>query len=151
MKPSYPPGSEQAAASSRRPRLARKPGYPPGSAGERVAQRLVEQNPHMLCRDTRSSSEDARPSLCCECSCDDIEAFALRLLALEREQRLLVRSVSTLESVVRELLQGLQTSDDIALLERLACSAMVYNEELTSKRELRFLRSSLRKIISRFV
>jgi hypothetical protein len=103
----------------------------------------------MLCRDTSSSSEES--SLCCECSCDDIEAFALRLLALEREQRLLVRSVSTLESVVRELLQGLQTSDDIALLERLACSAMVYNEELTSKRELRFLRSSLRKIISRFV
>jgi hypothetical protein len=70
---------------------------------------------------------------------------------LEREQRLLVQSVARLERVMRELLQELEASDDIALLERLACNSMVYNIELTSKRDLRLLRSALLKIISKFV
>ena len=130
--------------------------YPPGSRGDRVAQQhsmLVEKEDwqSVACMDTTSSSESARLSLCCECSCDDVEAIGRRLLALEREQRLLVRSLSRLERVMRELLQGLQTSDDMALLERLACHAVVYNEQLTSKRELRFLRSELRNIIARFI
>ena len=134
------PGEE--AASSLR--LFKKPFYPPL---ERFAQRrqlLVKSVP---CMDT-SSSEAAPPPVCPECSCDDIAA---RLLVLEREQRLLVQSVARLERVMRELLHELEASDDIALLERLACNSMVYNIELTSKRDLRLLRSALLKIISKFV
>jgi len=83
-----------------------------------------------------------------ECSCDDLDAISRRLLALEREQRLLVQQHSKMERVIRE--QGMQTSDDIALLERLTCQAVVYNVELTSHRDLRLLRSALLNIIGKF-
>ena len=133
---------EQAASS---PLLSRKPFYPPWDRFAQRRQLLVKSLP---CMDTSSSSAAAPPAVYPECSCDDIAA---RLLVLEREQRLLVQSVARLERVMRELLQGLETSDDIALLERLACNTMVYNVELTSKRDLRLLRSALHKIISKFV
>ena len=135
------PGEE--AASSLR--LFKKPFYPPL---ERFAQRRQLLVKSLPCMDTSSSSEAAPPVVCPECSCDDIAA---RLLVLEREQRLLVQSVARLERVMRELLQELEASDDIVLLERLACNSMVYNIELTSKRDLRLLRSTLLKIISKFV
>jgi hypothetical protein len=126
-------------------RLARKPRYPPDSRGDRLAQLLAKQ-----CIDGASQSESARPALLCECSCDDFDAISRRLLALEREQRLLLQQHSKMERVIRELLQGMQTSDDIALLERLTCQAVVYNVELTSHRDLRLLRSALLKIIGKY-
>ena len=119
--------------------------YPPDSRGDRLAQLLAKQ-----CIDGASQSESARPALLCECSCNDFDAISRRLLALEREQRLLLQQHSKMERVIRELLQGMQTSDDIALLERLTCQAVVYNVELTSHRDLRLLRSALLKIIGKF-
>jgi hypothetical protein len=56
----------------------------------------------------------------------------------------LTRRTLRLEYLLSELLETMQTSDDVALLERRTCSAVVYNENLTEPRPLRLLREGLK-------
>jgi hypothetical protein len=58
--------------------------------------------------------------------------------------------VLRLEGLLTDLVQTLQTSDDITLLERRTCSAVVYNEALTHSRPVRLLREDLKKLQERY-
>ena len=80
------------------------------------------------------------------CSCDDVHAMQQKLSVLEQEHRVLTRRVLRLETITSDLVQTLQTSDDVSLLERRTCSAVVYNEQLTAERPLRLLRHELKRL-----
>jgi hypothetical protein len=84
------------------------------------------------------------------CSCEDVHGLQRKLFMCEQEQRVLARKIMRLESITRDMVQTLQTSDDIALLERRTCSAVVYNEQLTEKRPLRLLRHELKTLQGKY-
>jgi hypothetical protein len=73
-----------------------------------------------------------------------------KLARAQDDHRALARRVLRLEGMLVDLVQTLQTSDDIALLERRTCSAVVYNEELTRSRPLRLLREDLKKLQEKY-
>lgn len=78
------------------------------------------------------------------CSCDDVFALQRTVSKLQEHNRDLTRRTLRLESILSELLETMQASDDVALLERRTCSAVVYNEHLTTHRPLRLLREGLK-------
>jgi hypothetical protein len=80
------------------------------------------------------------------CSCDDVFVLQRTVAKLQDQNRDLTRRTLRLESLMSELLETMQTSDDVALLERRTCSAVVYNEHLTAPRPLRLLREGLKKL-----
>ena len=84
------------------------------------------------------------------CSCQDVHDLQRKLARAQDDHRALARRVLRLEGVLVDLVQTLQTSDDIALLERRTCSAVVYNEELTRSRPLRLLREDLKKLQEKY-
>jgi hypothetical protein len=81
-----------------------------------------------------------------QCSCDDVFVLQGMVVKLQEHNRDLTRRTLRLEYVLSELLETMQTSDDVALLERRTCSAVVYNENLTAPRPLRLLREGLKKL-----
>lgn len=81
-----------------------------------------------------------------QCSCDDVFVLQRTVEKLQEHNRDLTRRTLRLEYVLSELLETMQTSDDVALLERRTCSAVVYNENLTAPRPLRLLREGLKKL-----
>lgn len=84
------------------------------------------------------------------CSCQDVHDLQQKLARAQDDHRALARRVLRLESLLVDFVQTLQTSDDIALLERRTCSAVVYNEELTRSRPLRLLREDLKKLQEKY-
>ena len=86
----------------------------------------------------------------CECTCDDVRDLQQRLQILTGEQRAISRSLYRLEAVLKAVLEALRSADDVAFLERQTCAVVVYNENLTNKRELRLLREELKKVSDRF-
>jgi hypothetical protein len=69
---------------------------------------------------------------------------------LTGEQRALSRSLYRLEAILTAVLEAFRTADDVAFLERQTCAIVVYNENLTSKRELRLLREELKKVSGKY-
>ena len=126
--------------------LLQKPTYPPVSCDSVVGKPLVGEvelwNPRtsMLETDLPHST----------CSCNEVHELQRKFSLCEQEQRVLARRILRLESISRDMVQTLQTSDDIALLERRTCSAVVYNEQLTAKRPLRLLRSELKTLQGKY-
>ena len=53
-------------------------------------------------------------------------------------------------SVLSETLSALKSTDDLAFLERQTCSIIVYNENLTIKRQLRLLRAEIMRISTKY-
>jgi len=84
------------------------------------------------------------------CSCQDVHDLQRKLARAQDDHRALARRVLRVEGMLVDLVQTLQTSDDIALLERRTCSAVVYNEELTRSRPLRLLREDLKKLQEKY-
>jgi hypothetical protein len=80
------------------------------------------------------------------CSCDDVFVLQRTVAKLQDQHRDLTRRTLRLESVLSELLESMEASDDVALLERRTCSAVVYNEHLTAARPLRLLRQELKRL-----
>jgi hypothetical protein len=60
------------------------------------------------------------------------------------------RRLLRLETLPKALVQAFLTSDDITLMDRYACSAVVYNEELTTKRQLRLIRDELKQLLGKY-
>lgn len=78
------------------------------------------------------------------CSCEDVFDLERKLAKLQESNRDVTRRTIRLEHIMSDFVKVLQSSDDVALLERRTCSAMVYNEQLTTARPLRLLREELR-------
>ena len=136
--------------------LTVKPSYPPsGARGEKVRASVAtsaSSNRTLLHTAARASgvwTPDAQV-LPCECTCDDVHELRQRLQILEGEQRALSRSLYRLESFLGEALQAIRNADDVAFLERQTSAIVVYNENLTSKRELRLLREELKKVSDKY-
>lgn len=77
------------------------------------------------------------------CSCDDVFDIERKLSKLQEHHRDVTRRTLRLEQILSDLLLTLQSADDVALLERQTCNALVYNENLTTTRPLRLLREEL--------
>jgi hypothetical protein len=126
--------------------LLQKPVYPPVASDSAVCKRGVGEvelwhpSVGMLDADLPHAT----------CSCDDVHGLQRKLGMLEQEQRVLARRVVRLESITRDVVQTFQTSDDVALMERHVCSAVVYNEQLTAKRPLRLLRHELKRLQEKY-
>ena len=84
------------------------------------------------------------------CSCDDVHTLQRQLSVLQHDHRALTRKVLRLETIIADLVQTVQMSDDVALLERHTCSAVVYNEQLTAERPLRLLRHELKRLQGKY-
>jgi hypothetical protein len=69
---------------------------------------------------------------------------------IEHECTALSRRLLRLETLPKALVQTFLTSDDITLMDRYACSAVVYNEELTTKRPLRLIRDELKQLLGKY-
>jgi len=80
------------------------------------------------------------------CSCDDVHALQSSIAKMQDNNRDITRRVQRLEYVLAELLDTMQTSDDMAFLEKQTCSSVIYNAELTRPRSLRLLRSGLKDV-----
>ena len=137
------------------PLLTVKPSYPPHRArGEKVraSAATVSSNRTLVDVAARASGVSTPDSqvLPCECTCDDVHDLQQRLQILAGEQRALSRSLYRLESILKAVLEALRSADDVAFLERQTCAVVVYNENLTNKRELRLLREELKKVSDRF-
>ena len=127
--------------------LLPRPVYPPGA----VAQIAPLATAYPGLRDVCSPSEGELllpRALATEplCSCGDVFVLQRTVAKLQEQNRDLTRRTLRLESVLSELLETMQTSDDVALLERRTCSAVVYNEHLTAPRPLRLLRQELKRL-----
>lgn len=81
-----------------------------------------------------------------QCSCDDVHELQSSIAKMQDNNRDLCRRVQRLEYVLAELLETMQTSDDMAFLEKQTCSSVIYNSELTRPRSLRLLRSGLKDL-----
>ncbi len=103
--------------------LAQKPVHPP------ICKKNVALRPNMYEADGSSES---------------------KVVLLESTVLRLENKVVCLEKILSDFLQVLQTCDDIALLEKNTCSAVVYNEELTQTRPLRLLRCELKTLHDKF-
>ena len=127
--------------------LLPRPLYPPGV----VVQIAPLPTAYAGLRDASPPSEGG-PILHCAlateplCSCDDVFGLQRTVAKLQDQNRDLTRRTLRLESLLSELLETMQTSDDVALLERRTCSAVVYNEHLTTPRPLRLLRAGLKQL-----
>jgi hypothetical protein len=128
--------------------LLQKPAYPP--VGLYSAAYKLAAGDTSLMPTSRSCLADATKLLPSTCSCEDVHALHRSLCLLQQEHRVLSRRVLRLESITTDLVQTLQTADDIALLERRTSSAVVYNEQLTSKRPLRLLRAELKTLQGKY-
>jgi hypothetical protein len=72
------------------------------------------------------------------CACqENVYDLQQKVSQIEHECTALSRRLLRLETLPKALVQAFLTSDDITLMDRYACSAVVYNEELTTKRPLR--------------
>jgi len=120
--------------------LEPRPVYPPdaGGAGAAGAAGLGER--------ASTLQTTAAVSLETPCSCDDVFDLERRVAKLQDHNREITRRTLRVEHIMSELLESLQSSDDVALLERSTCSAVVYNEQLTSSRPLRLLREELKRL-----
>lgn len=150
------PGLPRVTAVANLPLLTSKPSYPPlGARGEKLRASVATS---VSCNRTLVDAAARAPDvwtpdahvLPCECTCDDVRDLQQRLQMLTGEQRALSRSLYRLESVLREVIQTIRTADDVAFLERQTCAIVVYNENLTSKRELRLLREELKKVSGKY-
>jgi len=92
-------------------------------------------------RDAAVHQEDQPP-----CSCDDVYELQRNFAKMQDNNRDLARRVHRLEFVLAELLETMQISDDMALLEKQTCASVIYNAELTRPRSLRLLRSGLKEL-----
>jgi len=92
-------------------------------------------------RDAAVQPEDKQ-----HCSCDDVYELQHSIAKMQDNNRDLTRRVHRLEYVLAELLETMQASDDIALLEKQTCSTVIYNAELTRPRSARLLRSGLKDL-----
>jgi len=92
-------------------------------------------------RDASVQEEDQQ-----HCSCDDVYELQRSIAKMQDNNRDLTRRVHRLEYVLAELLETMQASDDIALLEKQTCSTVIYNSELTRPRSFRLLRSGLKDL-----
>ena len=132
--------------------LTGKPSYPPsGARGEKVRASVAtsaSSNRTLLHAAARASG--VWTQVLPECTCDDVHELRQRLQILEGEQRALSRSLYRLESFLGEALQAIRNADDVAFLERQTSAIVVYNENLTSKRELRLLREELKKVSDKY-
>lgn len=132
------------------PLLTVKPSYPPpGVRGESLRAGVILNRTQTRVAAASDWTPDSQ-LLPCECTCDDVHDLKQRLLIVKDEQRALARSVYRLESVLTEVLETIRTTDDVAFLERQTCAVVVYNEQLTRKRELRLLREELKKISGKY-
>ena len=138
------------------PLLTAKPSYPPhGARGEKLRASAATS---VSCNSTLVDAAARAPDvwtpdahvLPCECTCDDVRDLQQRLQMLTGEQRALSRSLYRLEAVLTAVLEAFRTADDVAFLERQTCAIVVYNENLTSKRELRLLREELKKVSGKY-
>jgi hypothetical protein len=123
--------------------LEPRPLYPPdaggpGDSGGAGAAGLGE----------RASTLQTKTAVSLEtpCSCDDVFDLERRVAKLQDHNREITRRTLRVEHIMSDLLESLQSSDDVALLERHTCSAVVYNEQLTSSRPLRLLREELKRL-----
>jgi hypothetical protein len=91
----------------------------------------------------RTTAETAKEATEQHCSCDDVIDLQRSIAKLHANQCDITRRMQRLEFVMAELLSTMQSSDDMALLEKKTCTSMVYNEQLTSQRPLRLLRHEL--------
>ena len=91
----------------------------------------------------RTTAETAKEATEQHCSCDDVIDMQRSFAKLQANQCDITRRMQRLEFVMAELLSTMQSSDDMALLEKKTCGSMVYNEQLTSQRPLRLLRHEL--------
>jgi len=81
-----------------------------------------------------------------QCSCEDVHDLQRNFAKMKDNNRDLTRRVHRLEFVLAELLETMQSSDDMALLEKQTCASVIYNEQLTRPRSLRLLRSGLKDL-----
>lgn len=121
--------------------LATKPCYPPRRPRAMYAQGKSDAD-SLPC-----PAPDVAQVLPCgpACPCDEE-----KMQQLLKEQRVLWRTVTRLESVLSETLSALKSTDDLAFLERQTCSIIVYNENLTIKRQLRLLRAEIMRISTKY-
>jgi hypothetical protein len=85
------------------------------------------------------------------CACQqDVHDLQQKLSQIEHDYTALSRRLLRLETLPKALVQAFLTSDDMALIERYACCAVVYNEELTTKRPLRLLRDELKQLLGKY-
>jgi len=92
-------------------------------------------------RDAAVQQEDQQP-----CSCADVHELRSSIAKMQDNNRDLTRRIQKLEFVLAELLDTMQLSDDMALLEKQTCTSVIYNAELTRPRSLRLLRSGLKEL-----
>jgi hypothetical protein len=84
------------------------------------------------------------------CTCQDVYDLQQKLSQVQHDYAALSRRLLRLETLPNALVQAFLASDDIALMERYACSAAVYNEQLTTKRPLRLIRDELKQLQGRY-
>ena len=125
--------------------LLQRPVYPPGA----VVQSAPLATSYPVLREACSPSAGGLQLPCALsagllCSCDDVFVLQRTVAKLQDQNSDLTRRTLRLEYLLSELLETMQTSDDVALLERRTCSAVVYNENLTEPRPLRLLREGLK-------
>jgi hypothetical protein len=126
--------------------LLPRPVYPPAAVAQitspiRLCSSFKDDMPLLL------HSAHTTPS---PCSCDDVFVLQRCVEKLQVLNLDLTRRVLRQELLLSELLESMQASDDVALLERKTCSAVVYNENLTSPRKLRLLREELKRLQLKF-
>jgi hypothetical protein len=85
------------------------------------------------------------------CACrEDVYDLQQRLARIEHDYTALSRRFLRLETMSKDIVQAFLAADDIALMERSACSAVVYSGELTTKRPLRLLRDELKHLLGKY-
>jgi hypothetical protein len=85
------------------------------------------------------------------CACrEDVYDLQQRLARIEHDYTALSRRFLRLQTMSKDIVQAFLTADDIALMERSACSAVVYSGELTTKRPLRLLRDELKQLLGKY-
>jgi len=122
--------------------LEPRPVYPPGAGGPGAAGADSAAGPGARA----GALQTIAVSPGAPCSCDDLFDLERRVAKLQDHNRDLTRRTLRVEHIMSELLESMQGSDDVALLERHTCSAVVYNEQLTSSRPLRLLREELKRL-----
>ncbi len=93
-------------------------------------------------------SEDSKEIRCC---CNAVHALRAELSLQLHQHGELQRKVVRLETIVSEILEMLETCDDVALQEKNTCSAVVYNEQLTAKHPLRLLRCEVKRLQEKYI
>lgn len=134
-----------------RPFLAAKPSYPPAKPRAVYKPTPSSADCYISSYSPSFAADIAElPGLTPECSCEDVHEQQRKLEAVANEQRVLRRNVSRLESALSEVLETLRTADDLALLERQAAGLMVFNENLTTRRKLRLIRTEIALISAKY-